>query len=160
MVIFESYGAPLMAIHGLAAYLMIMLFSYSYYILYGVYRTGRYKKLDYEKGVSRTGYLFFLLTFFLGAVIYPAFRVYVRADYFDPELRYGTGLFEIKEHLAFFTFLVYTAFIALGRTDFRKEPAMFRPYLTLATIGVVSIWVLVILGFTIATLKSLGVMLP
>jgi hypothetical protein len=160
MVIFESYGAPLMALHGLAAYLMIMLFSYSYYFLYRAHKTGRYKKLDYEKRVARTGYLLYLFHFLLGAMIYPAFRIYVRAAYFDTELKAGTGLFEIKEHLAFFTLLLYTAYMALGRADFRRDPAMFRPYFALATMGLVSVWILGILGFTIATLKSLGVMLP
>lgn len=38
--------------------------------------------------------------FALGALLYPTFRVRVRATLFDPLLPWATGLFELKEHLA------------------------------------------------------------
>lgn len=38
--------------------------------------------------------------FALGALLYPTFRVRVRATIFDPLLPWATGLFELKEHLA------------------------------------------------------------
>jgi hypothetical protein len=139
---------------------MIMLFTYSYYFVYSAHHTGRYKKLEKEKDISRGGYLLYILSFLLGAAIYPAFRVYVRADYFDIGPKYATGLFEIKEHLAFFILLIYTAYVVIGRINFREEPQKLKLYFALATIGVISIWVLGILGFTITTLKSLAVMIP
>ncbi len=40
------------------------------------------------------------ICFFLGALVYPTFRVRVRHEYFDHNLPWATGLFEIKEHLA------------------------------------------------------------
>lgn len=42
----------------------------------------------------------YLLSFVLGALVYPTFRVRVRHDYFDPELPWATAMFEMKEHCA------------------------------------------------------------
>ena len=42
----------------------------------------------------------FVLTAALGMLLYPPFRVHVRADYLDAHVPWGTGLFEIKEHSA------------------------------------------------------------
>lgn len=44
--------------------------------------------------------LSYLMTFLFGWAIYPLWRVDVRAKVFDTDLPIGTGLFEIKEHLA------------------------------------------------------------
>ena len=41
----------------------------------------------------------FILTFSLGALVYPTFRVEVRAAWLDEQLPWVTMLFEIKEHL-------------------------------------------------------------
>lgn len=40
----------------------------------------------------------FAVTFVIGLLVYPAFRVYVRAQYFDVDLPLATGFFEVKEH--------------------------------------------------------------
>jgi hypothetical protein len=42
----------------------------------------------------------FVVTFILGATVYPVYRVYVRPPLEDLRVLYGIGLFEIKENFA------------------------------------------------------------
>lgn len=58
---------------------------------------------------------FYAASFFLGAIIYPAFRVDVRAALFDAEMPWLTGIFEIKEHLAAIGIVPAIAIIVMGR---------------------------------------------
>ena len=60
---------------------------------------GRREKLRLFATYSRIVIWLYPITVLLGAVIYPAFRVEVRATYFDVALPWATALFEIKEHL-------------------------------------------------------------
>ncbi|MCL4218319.1 MAG: hypothetical protein KJ052_15130 [Candidatus Hydrogenedentes bacterium] len=70
--------------------------------------------------------------FLLGGAIYPTYRVRVRGEYFDPQLPWATGLFEIKEHLASMAFLPVVALYVLSRrlefhieADRRYSPFFF-----------------------------------
>lgn len=76
------------------------------------------KRPDWKK-INRfviIGSLGYLITWILGLLIYPVFRVNVRAVSFDSYLPWATGLFEVKEHvgsigliatLALFAFAYY-----------------------------------------------------
>jgi hypothetical protein len=98
-----------------------------------------------------------LLTFGLGLVIYPPFRVTVRAEVFDVAMPLATGLFEMKEHwLALATLvLLYlvpsSAFI--GRAG---PPPVDRALYHLATIGVGAVVVYAtIIGLTLAAIAPI-----
>jgi hypothetical protein len=56
-----------------------------------------------------TASLTYLVTFVFGLLIYPVFRVDVRAEMLDASVPQATGLFEIKENLA-----AIGAFVALS----------------------------------------------
>lgn len=58
---------------------------------------------------------FYIGTFVLGALIYPTFRVEVRAAVFDETMPWLTGLFEMKEHLAALGLMPAIGIIILGR---------------------------------------------
>lgn len=77
----------------------------------GVWLFYRRAKIDWNAGLmlSKIGILGYILTFLMGLLIYPVFRVKVRAEYFDPNLPWATGLFEIKEHIG-----AIGLFIAIG----------------------------------------------
>ena len=53
--------------------------------------------------------------YFLGALIYPTFRVRVRAALLDSHYPWATGLFEIKEHAASLVFIPVLAIVVLSR---------------------------------------------
>lgn len=83
---------------------------------------GRTDRLRLEKLFAAVAFYSFLICFVIGSVIYPAFRWYVRAEYFDASLPWATGLFEIKEHLLSLAFVIGLGqFLLSRRIDFEKD---------------------------------------
>ena len=113
MIFLETSAKAFLGLHLLAA--MATLFLLFLATLYLFWRP----ESDWRLGGRFTfwGSLFYILTWVLGLLIYPVFRVKVRAEYFDPELPWATGLFEIKEHIgslglfAALSLLVLTSFV-------------------------------------------------
>ncbi len=67
--------------------------------------------------------LAYLATFTLGTLIYPTFRVRVRAELLDKTYPWATGLFEIKEHAASIVLIPVLAIFLLSRTlDLKQKP--------------------------------------
>lgn len=65
----------------------------------------------------------YLSTYLLGALIYPTFRVRVRAELLDRHYPWATGLFEIKEHAASIVLIPVLAIFLLSRTlDLKQKP--------------------------------------
>jgi cytochrome bd-type quinol oxidase subunit 2 len=65
----------------------------------------------------------YAVTFACGAIIYPTFRVRVRAEFMDHTMPWVTGLFEIKEHAAsIMLFPVLGIFILSRVVDLREKP--------------------------------------
>lgn len=89
-----------------------------------------------------TGALY-LVTFTLGLLVYPAFRVDVRAAYFDAELPLATGFFEVKEHWLGLGLLALAAYYGLSR---RHDPKSGSP----------EAWAHAILAITLAALVWFG----
>lgn len=99
MIIFESVARPLLFLHliaaacaaGAAVHLAIRVWGYL---------RGRVIKIPHEKLYAHLLLVSYGSCYALGAVVYPTFRIRVRAEYFDRLLPWATGLFEIKEHFA------------------------------------------------------------
>ena len=69
----------------------------------------------------------FILTFGLGTIIYPTFRVEVRAGWMDVHLPWATVLFEVKEHLVALAGLVLVYLIpSSGHLRAGEEKADLR----------------------------------
>ena len=83
-------------------------------LAFGVYLIVKRAKIDWSSGLkaSLVGIWAYVLTFILGLLIYPVFRIKVRAEYFDFKLPWLTGLFEIKEYVA--AIGLFVALILLG----------------------------------------------
>lgn len=91
----ENYASILKALHGGIGILSLIALGF------GVCLIIKQRKIDWNAGLkaSLVGIISYLLSFILGLLIYPVFRVKVRAEYFDPQLPWLTGLFEIKEYI-------------------------------------------------------------
>lgn len=97
MVLFlEAYAKAFLSFHGFISFLAVVFMAAGVYLLY------KRKAIDWGSGLSlvRWGGITYIVSFILGLLIYPVFRVKVRAEYFDGSLPWATGIFEIKEHLA------------------------------------------------------------
>jgi hypothetical protein len=103
---------------------------------------------------ARTLFFAFLSTYSLGALIYPTFRVRVRADLLDKSYPWASGLFEIKEHAATLALLPVVAIFALTR-----NPAPGERRYELLLRGLVGFVLLVLVynacvGWYLGTLRS------
>ena len=89
----ENYASIFKSLHGGIG--VVALFALGF----GVYLVVKRAEIDWSSGLksSLIGLWAYILTFVFGLIIYPVFRIKVRAAYFDPELPWLTGLFEIKE---------------------------------------------------------------
>lgn len=96
----------------------------------------------------------FALTFIQGLLIYPTFRVNVRAAWLDANVPLATGFFEIKEHfLAMGLLLAATIYGA----RFRAEPtALFRMCLNvLGILLMLIVWFATITGLVLTIIRPM-----
>ncbi|MBI2038478.1 MAG: hypothetical protein HYT19_00960 [Candidatus Nealsonbacteria bacterium] len=117
----ENYAVFLKGFHGGIG--IISLFALGF----GVYLIVKRAKIDWSSGLraSLVGIWAYILTFVLGLLIYPVFRIKVRAEYFDIKLPWLSGLFEIKEYLAaigFFIALTLLGFYFFFRIGEAEKP--------------------------------------
>jgi cytochrome bd-type quinol oxidase subunit 1 len=99
MVVFESIARPLLFLHLIAATCVTASAVHLAIRVWG-YLRGNVTKVPFEKTYARLLVVSYAVCYVLGAIVYPAFRVRVRAEYFDAAVPWATGLFEVKEHLA------------------------------------------------------------
>jgi len=117
----ENYASILKSLHGGIGILSLVALGF------GVYLIITQRKIDWNAGLkaSLVGILAYLLSFLLGLLIYPVFRIKVRAEYFDPKLPWLTGLFEIKEYVG--AIGLFIALVLLGYYYFFKIGEAEKP---------------------------------
>ena len=109
MLFLEEIARPLLSFHMFISLIALAALGFSAYLMY------KQNAIDWNSGVKAAwlGTLAYIASFFLGLVIYPVFRVNVRANYFDKSLQWATAIFEIKEHVAALSFFAALALMAL-----------------------------------------------
>lgn len=117
----ENYASILKSLHGGIGILALIALGF------GVYLIISQRKIDWNAGLkaSLVGILAYLLSFLFGLLIYPVFRIKVRAEYFDPKLPWLTGLFEIKEYIGVIG--LFVALVLLGYYLFFKIDQAEKP---------------------------------
>jgi hypothetical protein len=93
-----SIARPLLIVHALAGFSVLAI---AIHLLVAVIRSRRGQALRFRRRAamySRILWPLVLGAVLTGAVVYPAFRVGVRAAYLDQNRPALTGLFEIKEY--------------------------------------------------------------
>ena len=145
----ENYASILKSLHGGIG--LISLFALGF----GTYLIIKKAKIDWSSGLktSLIGLWAYILTFVLGLLIYPVFKIRVRAEYFDRQLPWLTGLFEIKEYLSaigLFIALVllgYCYFFRLGESEKPIKQSFINLLFVLFLITLFSAFVGIFLGF-------------
>ena len=147
MVIFDAIASGLLATHLFFVFLTACgVFLGSYFI---------FKKRDWEFGnkLVLLGSLGFVFTWILGILVYPVFRVAVRAANFDPNIPWATGIFEIKEHISSIGLLAALALLFLAfRKQFTPETKKLYAFLLVVTLIVTLLTMAV--GFILTGLDS------
>jgi len=96
MVFLENFYEFLLLVHLFATFVLVGAMTHNLLIVVN-YLRGKFGRQKLEWLYVRVSLWAYVITYVVGALIYPAFRVHIRG-YFDPELPWATGLFEVKEH--------------------------------------------------------------
>lgn len=153
-IFLENWGKPLLILHALVGILLLGSMTHNVLIT-ARYLRGHFRKVKLEKLYVKVGFISYLLTFVLGALIYPNYRYYVRALYFDKEAVWASNLFDIKEHWAGIGLALFIAYYVLSRIiDPREDRQMLFVYvfLSLSLTGIV--WFAVISGLLLTSVKG------
>jgi hypothetical protein len=115
MVAFEPAAKWLLFFHFAAAIVMVGAAVHLAVRLWG-HLWGR--RINFARAKLHTPILAvsYVVCYILGAIVYPTFRIRVRYEYFDRAVRWATGLFEVKEHLATVGLAAVIALALLARS--------------------------------------------
>ncbi len=154
MVFLERFYEVLLLAHLFVT--IVLLGSLTHNLLIVVkYVRGKFGRQKLEWFYVRLSFWSYVIVYVLGALIYPAFRVYIRADCFDPKLPWATGLFEVKEHwgsLGLVLFFVYYYLRKSFEPDVEKDKLWF--YVPVCVLLNVIVWYKIIVGCYLSLLKG------
>ena len=153
-VFLQSWGKPLLMLHALTA--ILLLGAMTHHVLLSVpYLWGNFKKIRLEKLYVRVAFVAYLLSFTLGALIYPNYRYHVRHLHFDPHLPWASNLFDIKEHWAGIGLALFIAFLVISRViDPPTDRPMLGVYVFLSVTLTLIVWFNVLSGLLLTSYKG------
>ena len=121
------------------------------------YLRGRYGREKLEKLYAKVVSVAYALTFALGALLYPSYRVHVRAFYLDGHAPGFAGLFDVKETYASLALVIAVALGAMAFTLRPAEtPALTRIYAVMSLIVCAVVWFNVVAGLLVVSAHGVG----
>ncbi len=154
MVFLENFYRPLLLAHLLATFLLVGAMTHNLVIVIG-YLRGKFGRQKLEWIYVRVSLWAYVIVYAIGALIYPAYRIYIRHDYFDPKLPWATGLFEVKEHWGAVGLAMFFAYYLL-RKSFQpsEETDKLYLYVPLCVLLNLIVWYKVVVGCYLTILKG------
>ena len=156
MIVFESFAKILQFLHWLAA---IASTAACVHLIVRLARSRQDKRAYVH---ARTLLVAYLSLYGLGCLVYPTFRVRVRAEFLDSAYPWATGLFEIKEQAATLALLPVIGVFLLLRTQAkaaatdRREAGKYTPFvLSLSSLVMFVLVFNACVGWYLGTLKGL-----
>lgn len=123
MIVFESLAKPLLFVHLVAAFVALASSIHCLVRLILLHRL-KFPVMGPIRLHARTMALAYTVAMALGVIIYPTFRVRVRAEYLDAARPFVVHLFEMKEHVALLAFPLAGLVWWIARSqDFRSPDA-------------------------------------
>jgi hypothetical protein len=121
------------------------------------YLRGRFGREKLEKTYAQVVSVAYAVTFALGALLYPSYRVHVRGYWLDAHAPAFSDLFDLKEAYASLALVVALGLGALARTLRPAEtPALVRVYAAMSFIVCAVVWFDVIAGILVLSVRGLG----
>lgn len=161
LIVFERWVRGLLVLHALAAAALVGAATHQLLWCRG-YLHGHYDASERERGMARLSAALYLFTFLLGAVLYPTYKVRVRAVWFDAplpavDLGWVGRLFDIKEHWAALGAAAALGLVWLGRFAHpARWPASARLYVGLSLVVCTTTWAGAIIGLVVASYRAVG----
>jgi hypothetical protein len=121
------------------------------------YLRGRFGAARLEKTYAKVVAAAYVITFVIGALVYPTYRVHVRGYYLDRHAPFYAGLFDVKEVYASLALIVAVALGALAFTLRPSEERRLVPvYAAMSFIVCAVVWLNVISGILIVSVRGIG----
>jgi len=121
------------------------------------YLRGRFGRAALEKTYAKVVSVAYVVTFAIGALLYPSYRVHVRGVHLDRHAPAYAGLFDVKEVYASLALL---AAIGLGALAVTLRPAddarLVRVYAAMSFIVCGVVWFNVIAGLLVTSVRGVG----
>lgn len=154
MVFLESFYIPLLIAHLVAT--GVLLGSMTHNLVYVIgYLRGRFGPKRREARQAAIMWWSYAVTYGIGALIYPAFRVHARHEYLDANLPWATGLFEVKEHWGALAVALLCAYWAVRRSfDPEEDRARLWVYVPWCFLLNAIIWYKTIIGGLLTILRG------
>ncbi|UCG49549.1 MAG: hypothetical protein JSU94_07170 [Phycisphaerales bacterium] len=154
MVFLEDFYEILLLMHLFVTFVLVGSMTHNLLIV-ARYVRGRFARQKAEYLFVKISFWAYVVVYVLGALIYPAFRIHIRAAYFDASIPWATGLFEVKEHwgaVGLALFAVYYVVRRSFRPDEEREKLFF--YVPLCVLLNVIVWYKVVVGCYLSLLKG------
>jgi hypothetical protein len=154
MVFLEKFYSFLLLVHLFATFVLVGSMTHNLLIVVK-YLRGKFGRQKLEWLYVRVSLWAYVIVYVIGALIYPAYRVYIRHDYFDPQLPWATGLFEVKEHWGAVGLAMFFVYYLL-RKNFKpaEEKDKLFLYVPLCLLLNVILWYKVVVGCYLTLLKG------
>jgi hypothetical protein len=154
MVFIEGLYGLLLVVHVLVCFTLVG--SITHNLIYALgYVRGKFQRQSSEQRSLKIAAISYALVYFIGMIIYPAFRVYIRGEYFDTDLRWATGIFEIKEHWASIGLVLFAACWFLRKSFVpEQEKAKLWLYVPMCVIINIVIWYNIVSGLVLTLQKG------
>jgi len=183
VILLEKWVRPLLIVHAVSAAVLVAAATHHIVCLRGYFRRefGRYKG---ERRFALIAAVAYCITFVIGNLLYPTYKVRVRAEFFDnpaaiaeevrlrqeqtkvttpspqsslPSLSPIARLFDIKEHWVALGCAASLLLLLLSRLAHpREEPRTLLLYLGLALFAGGTAWWGAIVGLITASFRSVG----
>jgi hypothetical protein len=154
MVFLEDFYEILLLAHLIVTFLLVGSMTHNLFCVIG-YLRGRFVRQNLELRYTKVSFWAYIITYVSGVLIYPAFRVYIRGPYFDPQMPWATGLFEVKEHWGAIGLAFFCVYYFLRRSfePGREKEKLFL-YVPLCFVLNLILWYKVIVGCYLSLLKG------
>ena len=155
-VIFFGARRALLLLHAGAAIVLIGAATH-HALQMRHYLRGNFQRQALEKVYAKVVSVAYVITFVLGAMVYPSYRVQVRGLYLDRFAPAYAGLFDVKE---VFASLTLTVAVGLGALAFTlrptESPALARVYAAMSLLVCAVVWLDVVAGILVTSVRGLG----
>lgn len=154
MVFLEDSYSLLLIVHTLICFILVGSMSHQLGCVIG-YTKGKFGRRKVEKRHLKISFVAYAIIYLTGALIYPAFKVYVRGAYLDVEMPWATGLFEVKEHWGAIGLALYAVcYYMRNAFDPEQERAKLFLYVPLCVFINIIVWYKIIAGIWLTILKG------
>ena len=154
MVFLENFYNILLLAHLLVTFVLIGSMTHNLLCVIG-YLQGKFNRQKIELFYAKVSFWSYIIVYIFGVLIYPAYGAYIRHGYFDQQLPWATGLFDVKEHWGAIGLGLFFAYYFLRksfRPDDQKEKLFL--YVPLCFLLNLILWYKVIIGCYLSVLRG------